>query len=81
MEREIIDSDDITWTCVQAYSGLNNNAETQDAAQVKGQEDSYWVVCTPSGGTQSVRLKLQGEWEKSYSDEMLLNEIQAQQEV
>jgi hypothetical protein len=28
-----------------------------------------------------VRLKLEGEWEKSYSDEMLLNEIQAQQEV
>jgi len=28
-----------------------------------------------------VRLKLQGEWEKSYSDEKLLNEIQAQQGV
>jgi hypothetical protein len=28
-----------------------------------------------------VRLKLQGDWEKSYSDEMLLNEIQAQQGV
>ncbi len=80
MEREITDSNGITWTCIQAYSGLSNNAENQDAAQVKGQEDSYWVVCTPSGGAKSVRLKLQGEWEKSYSDEMLLNEIQAQQE-
>ena len=79
MEREITDSNGVTWTCVQAYSGLSNNAENQDAAQVKGQEDSYWVVCTPSGGAKSVRLKLQGEWEKSYSDEMLLNEIQAQQ--
>jgi len=81
MEREITDSNGITWTCVQAYSGLSNNEEIQDAAQVKGQEDTYWVVCTPSGGAKSVRLKLEGEWEKSYSDEMLLNEIQAQQEV
>jgi hypothetical protein len=40
MEREITDSNGITWTCVQAYSGLDNNAENQDAAQVKGQEDS-----------------------------------------
>ena len=81
MEREIRDSNGITWVCIQAYSGLSHNAENQDAAQVKGQEDSYWVVCTPSGGAKSVRLKLEGEWETSYSDEMLLNEIQAQQEV
>ncbi len=81
MEREITDSDGLTWKCVQAYSGLSDNAENQEAAQVKGEEDTYWVVCTPRGGAQSVRLKLQGEWETSYSDEMLLNEIQAQQEV
>jgi len=74
MEREITDSDGITWTCVQAYSGLSHNAENHEAAQVKGEEDTYWVVCTPSGGAK-------GEWEKSYSDEMLLNEIQAQQGV
>ena len=79
MEREITDSNGITWSCVQAYSGLDNNAETQDAAQVKGEENTYWVVCTPSGGAKSVRLKLQGDWETSYSDEALLNEIQAQQ--
>ena len=81
MEREITDSDGITWMCIQAYSGISHNAENQDAAQVKGQEDSYWVVCTPSGGAKSVRLKLEGEWETSYSDEMLLNEIEAHQGV
>ncbi len=79
MEREITDSNGITWTCVQAYSGLDSSAEKQDAAQVKGQENTYWVVCTPSGGAQSVRLKLEGDWDTSYSDEALLNEIQAQQ--
>jgi hypothetical protein len=34
MERETTDSNGVTWTCVQAYSGLDNNAENQDAAQV-----------------------------------------------
>ena len=34
MEREITDSDGITWTCVQASSGLDSNAENHDAAQV-----------------------------------------------
>ncbi|MBF2046945.1 MAG: hypothetical protein IGS54_06170 [Elainella sp. C42_A2020_010] len=50
MEREVTDSEGITWTCIQALSGISD-----DAAQVKG-EDAYWVVCTPSGGSASVRL-------------------------
>ncbi|MBW4560441.1 MAG: hypothetical protein KME32_04640 [Mojavia pulchra JT2-VF2] len=79
MEREIKDSDGITWSCVQAFSGVSDNAETRNAAQVKGEPDTYWVVCTPSGGAQSVRLKLQGKWETDYSDEALLNEIKTQQ--
>lgn len=79
MEREITDRNGITWKCVQAYSGLSDFEENQDAAKVKGEEDTYWVVCTPSGGAKSVRLKLEGQWETSYSDEMLLSEIQAQQ--
>ena len=44
MEREITDSNGITWVCIQAYSAIFHNAENQDAAQVEGQEDSYWVV-------------------------------------
>jgi hypothetical protein len=34
MEREITDSNGVTWTCVQAYSGLDNNAGNHDPAQV-----------------------------------------------
>jgi hypothetical protein len=75
MEGEIIDSKGITWISIQAYSGISHNAENQDAAQVKGQDDSYWVVCRPSGGAKSVWLKLEGEWQTSYSNERLLNEI------
>ncbi len=34
MEGEITDHNGVTWTCVKAYSGLDNNAENHDAAQV-----------------------------------------------
>lgn len=78
MQREITDSEGITWTCIQAFTGLSDQPENQEAAQVKGQEDTYWVVCTPSGGSQSVRLKLSGDWETAYSDEALLDEIKEQ---
>ncbi|MBD2531969.1 hypothetical protein H6G97_21215 [Nostoc flagelliforme FACHB-838] len=79
MEREIKDSDGITWTCIQAFSGLSDTSKAQDAAEVEGESDTYWVVCTPSGGAQSVRLKLKGKWEEEYSDEALLKEIKTQQ--
>lgn len=75
MSREITAQDGITWTCVQAYAGLSEQTEKHDAAKVDQESDKYWVVCTPSGGAKSVRLKLQGEWEKSYSDQALLDEI------
>jgi hypothetical protein len=81
MEREVADTEGTTWSCVQAFSGLSDSAENQDAAQVKGEEDSYWVVCTPSGGAKSVRLKLPSDWEASYSDEALLSEIKSQQQA
>lgn len=75
MERVVSDGDGITWTCIQAFTGLSDQKEHQEAAQVKGQDDTYWVVCTPSGGAQSVRLKLSGDWETAYLDEELLRAI------
>lgn len=75
MERAVSDGNGITWTCIQAFTGLSDQAENQEAAQVKGQEGIYWVVCTPSGGAKSVRLKLPDGWETTYSDEALLHEI------
>ncbi|MBD1924234.1 hypothetical protein H6F77_24645 [Microcoleus sp. FACHB-831] len=78
MAREVTDAEGITWSCIQAYAGLSDGGENQEAAKVKGEKDSYWVVCTPSGGAKSVRLELQGEWESSYSDEALLEQIEAQ---
>lgn len=80
MAREVTDSDQVVWNCVEAYSGLSDSPENHEKAQVKGSDDQYWVVCTPGGGAKSVRLKLQEEWETSYSDEELLKEIETQQE-
>ena len=75
MGREVKDADGITWTCIQAYAGLSDGAVDKEKAQVNEQKDTYWVVCTPSGGAKSVRLELQGGWE-SHSDEALLSEIE-----
>jgi hypothetical protein len=77
MERTVSDSDGITWSCVEAFTGLSEDeSQHSEAAQVKGQEDAYWVVCTPSGGAQSVRLKLASDWQDAYSDEALLQAIE-----
>ncbi len=75
MPREVRDAEGTTWTCTQAYAGLSNDAERQEAARVDGTEDRFHVVCTPSGGAQSVRLELRGGWEESLSDEELAREI------
>lgn len=72
--REVTDQDGTVWSCLQALSGIS-----EDAGHVKGEDDVYWVVCTPSGGAQSVRVKLAGDWETEYSDEALLKEIAAAQ--
>lgn len=80
MGREVTDADGITWSCVQAYAGLSDGTQKDAAAQVDENKDTYWVVCTPSGSTKSVRVELQGDWEEAYSDEALLNEISSQQQ-
>lgn len=79
MPREVQNTNEgITWTCIQAYAGLSNDAEKQEAARVEGEPDLVEVVCTPSGGAQTVRLQLQGDWESRLSDEDLLNKIENQ---
>lgn len=77
MGREVTDVDGNTWTCIQAYAGLSDGAVNQEKARANEQKDTYWVVCTPSGGAKSVRLELQGGWETSHSDEALLSAIES----
>ena len=84
MPREVTDGEGIIWTCIQAYAGLQDQKEkkvdSDTAARVEGQKDRYHVVCTPSGGAQSVRVELVGDWEDALSDEDLLREIEAKQQ-
>ena len=80
MPREITDPHGITWTCIQAFAGLGKNPEKIEAARVNEEADAFEVVCTPSGGAQSVRIELPGDWERNTSDEELLNKIWAQLE-
>ncbi len=80
MPREIQDGEGTIWSCIQAYAGLSNNAEKQEAARVENNADLVEVVCTPSGGAQTERLQLQGEWQTSCSDEELLREIEVHRE-
>ncbi|HEX8197398.1 MAG TPA: hypothetical protein VF571_14485 [Pyrinomonadaceae bacterium] len=78
MPREIQDGEGTTWSCIQAYAGLSNNSEKREAARVEGAPDLVEIVCTPSGGAQTVRLKLASDWESKLSDEELLSEIKKQ---
>lgn len=76
-QREVQDSDHTTWTCVQAYTGLlSHDQKNEDAAKVAGTGDYVNVVCTPSGGAQTVRLELPDEWLEELSDEDLLHKIE-----
>lgn len=77
MAREVTDGNGVTWTCVQAYAGLSGKAGSDEAARVEGTRDLYEVVCTPSGGAQTVRLELKGDWESACSEEELLREIES----
>ncbi len=80
MEREVTDGEGITWTCVQAYAMLPEHSDAQAAARTDSSNESYHVVCTPSGGAQSVRIELPGGWEESASDEDLLRAIEARRQ-
>jgi hypothetical protein len=59
-------------------AGLGHSAAKTAAAQVPGTEDGYYVVCTPSGGAQSVRLALPAQWETVLDDDALLAAIATQ---
>jgi hypothetical protein len=73
----VTDGEGVRWACVQAYGGLKDGDENEEAARVEGAGDVFEVVCTPSGGAQTVRLELEGGWEEGLSDEELLKRIEA----
>jgi hypothetical protein len=76
-QREVQAHDNTTWVCVQALSGVSAG---QDQIENKIQDDhgNVPVVCTPSGGAQTVRIQLPKDWLDATSDENLLAEIRKQ---
>jgi hypothetical protein len=73
-EREVQDSDKIRWKCVQVFSGTNGEA-AQTAQQITENDGTVEVVCTPSGGAQTVRLNLLPNWTENLKDEDLIRHI------
>ena len=74
-QREVMDQDNLTWTCVQAYAAVNS--KTAEAATALAETDSgeVTVVCTPSGGAQTVRLQLNKNWLEELTDDQLVRAI------
>ena len=78
MEREVTDRDGTSWSCVQAFSGVGGGAAAEAAAaRIASAPGAVAVVCTPSGGVQSVRLELPAGWADDLSDDDLLAAVAA----
>ncbi|UOG74699.1 hypothetical protein MTX78_21595 [Hymenobacter tibetensis] len=78
-QREVTDQHSTTWTCVQAYAGVESSAATEATKRSETEAGDVPVVCTPSGGAQTVRLELSKGWFDTLSDEELTNAIAAAQ--
>ncbi len=75
-QREITDSENTTWTCVQAYAGLEGAAAEKATDLTKTAAGTVTVVCTPSGGAQTVRLELNPDWLEVLPDDDLKQAIE-----
>lgn len=78
-QREVTDKHNTTWTCAQAYAALESEAAEQAIEKSETPDGNVPVVCTPSGGAQTVRLELAKDWFDNLSDEELAQAIQAAQ--
>ena len=72
--KEVTDNDNVRWQCVEAYSGI-------DGTENKHDSETVTVVCTPSGGAQTVRLELRHDWQSTLSDEQLIQKIEQEREI
>ena len=77
-QREVTDAAQTKWTCVQAYAGLGQSAAAETILEQRAADGrGVPVVCTPSGGAQSVRLELEADWASALSDDALVAAIEA----
>lgn len=76
-QREVTDNDGTRWTCVQAFAGLEGKAAEKATELSEEDEGKVQVICTPSGGAQTVRLSLAEDWINAVQDEELVWAIQS----
>jgi len=74
-QREVQDEENTRWTCVQAFAGVGGAVAREAAERAESDDGTVTVVCTPSGGEQTVRLELPGDWSERLSDDELLSAI------
>ena len=79
IQREVTDKEGTRWTCVQAYSGLEGKLAEKAAELAETSQGKVTVVCTPSGGAQTVRLELEETWHEQLDDSELEKAIAKQQ--
>jgi hypothetical protein len=79
-QREVQDAENVRWVCVQALAGVDGAAAEQAVTHMESDGGTVPVVCTPSGGAQTVRLELERGWDEAVSDESLLSAIAAARE-
>jgi predicted RNase H-like nuclease (RuvC/YqgF family) len=79
IQREVTDQENIRWTCVQAFSATHEKALEKLESMAAKDNGKITVVCTPSGGAQTVRLELDKDWEHQISDEELVEAIKNSQ--
>jgi hypothetical protein len=75
-QKQISDEQNTVWTCVQALAGVEGKTADKAEKLMEANGGKVDVVCTPSGGSQSLRLKLPVNWNEQLSDEDLLKAIE-----
>jgi hypothetical protein len=76
-QREVQDAENVRWVCVQALAGGTEATADAAAERLESEDGTVPVVCTPSGGSTSVRLELPRGWDEATSDDALLEAIAA----
>jgi hypothetical protein len=79
-QREVQGQDNTIWSCIQAFAGSNGDAAKEASQKAEQQNDNVTVICTPSGGAQTIRLDLPKDWAIKMSDDELINAISASQD-
>jgi hypothetical protein len=73
--REIRDQNDLVWNCVQAFTATHGEAAEKATQLSEKNNGKIEVICTPSGGAQTVRLELYPDWLEKLSDHDLVKAI------